>query len=212
MSTAASPWRWLSTAAILVAVLMLLASPAQAESSASKKELVARVLKLQMAGIESIAQALVERPAALLLQDASQAIRKRIAADQQETAGRRIQNSVKKYVDETAPLVRARAIKLAPTVLGAELESRFSEAELVQLLAWLESPISKKYQQVMPEIQDGFVNKLVADSRPDVDPKLLALEQDIRNALGLPAPPAAAAKSKAKTETPAAAESTPKSR
>lgn len=208
MSNAASPWQRPNAAAIIAAGLILLTGPTRAESPANKKELVARVLKLQMPGIESIAQTLVERPAALMLQDAGQALKKRIAVDKQEAAGKQIRDSVKTYVDETAPLVRARASKLAPSILGAELESRFSEAELTQLVAWFESPISKKFQQVMPEIQNGFVQKVVTDSRPDVDPKLLVLEREIRSALGLSAP-AVATESKPKTDT---AGPTPKSR
>ncbi len=181
--------RWLLAGAVaaLYAPQPLLAQTAPA----SKKELAARVLQLQMPGIVSIAQGLVERPAALMLQDAGQAMQKRVPVDKRDAASKRVQDSVKKYVDAAGPVVQARAIKLAPLVLGAELESKFSEDELNQLVNWLESPVSRKFQQLMPQIQDSFVEKLVAESRPTIDPKLLTLEQEIRDTLGLPALPAA---------------------
>lgn len=187
--------------------LSLTAAPLRAQSAPSKKELASRIVQLQMPGIVSIAQGLVERPAALMLQDAGQAMQKRVPADKREAASKRVQESVKKYVDEAGPMVQARAIKLAPTVLGAELEAKFNEEELTALVAWMESPVSRKFQQTMPQIQDSFVQKLVADSRPMIDPKLVTLEQDIRDALGLP--PVAAGKAASK---PATGDSAPKNR
>ncbi len=190
------------------AFAMLLATPLFAQPSSTKKELAGRIVQLQMPGIVSIAQGLVERPAALMLQDAGQAMQKRIPVDKREAASKRVQESVKKYVDEAGPMVQARAIKLAPSVLGAELESKFSEDELTQLIAWMESPVSRKFQQTMPQIQDAFLQKLVADARPMIDPKLLTLEQEIRDSLGLPVLPAGT-KSSAK---PAAADQAPKAK
>lgn len=187
---------------LAAALTVLIANPLLAQPSTAKKDLAGRIVQLQMPGIVSIAQALVERPAALMLQDAGQAMQKRVPVEKREAAGKRVQESVKKYVDEAGPLVQARAIKLAPSVLAVELESKFTEEELTQLVAWLESPVSRKFQQTMPQIQDSFVQRLVTESRPLIDPKLALLEQQIRDSLGLP-PVAAVGKSPPK---PAAGE------
>jgi uncharacterized protein len=176
--------------ALIVALGVLAASPAWSQApSDKKKELVARVLQLQ---VPEIASALVEQPAMTMLQQAGQVIRERVPADQREAVAKRIQESTNKFVDETTPLLRERAQKLAPSTLGVAIEQKFTEDELKQLLTWLESPVSRKYQQVTPEIQSAFVQKLVAESRPVVDPKLKQLDDAIRGALGLP--PAAAAR------------------
>lgn len=179
--------------AVLLAALFVAASTAATAQPAGdkKKELVARVVQLQ---VPEIASALVEQPAMSMLQQAGQVIRERIPADQRDAVGKRIQESTNKFVDETTPLVRERAFKLAPATLGAALDQKFSEDELRQLVAWLESPLARKYQQVAPELQAAFVQKLVADARPVVDPKLKVLDQSIRSALGLPAAGAAAPK------------------
>jgi len=79
--------------------------------------------------------------------------------------------------------VRDRAIKLAPSTIGTSLEERFTEAELKALIAWLESATYKKYQQVAPEIQRGFMQKLIADARPSIEPKLKTLEESVRATL-----------------------------
>ncbi|WP_418315887.1 hypothetical protein [Piscinibacter sakaiensis] len=179
---------WRRTAAALLAGSLALwtAVPAAAQASPSKKELAARIVQLQMPGIEQLAQALVERPAALMVQDAGTALSKRGSAEGPEVAARRIQAAARRYIEETAPIVRGRAVALAPQMFGRQLEADFSEAELTQLLGWLESPVVRKYQQALPGIQDGFMQKLVAESRPLVDPKLFEFEQEIRSALGLP--------------------------
>ena len=184
-----TPWRHPILALLLVAVLGSIAGPAAAQAgSEKKKELVNRLVQLQ---VPEIASALVAQPAMSMLQQAGEVIRERIPADQRDAVGKRIQESTNKFVDETTPLVRERALKLAPSTLAAAIDQRFNEDELKQLLAWLESPLARKYQQVAPELQSAFVQKLVADARPVVDPKLKVLDQAIRSALGLPAAGAA---------------------
>ncbi len=133
------------------------------------------------------------------MQAAGQALQADVPADKREAVGKSIQADVRKYVDEAVPLVRDRAMKLAPSTIGVAMEEKFSEDELKQLLAWFESPINKKYQQLAPEMQNSFVQKLVAEARPDVDPKLQNLEQQVRRSITTAAGPAAGASGPAAT-------------
>ncbi len=58
------------------------------------------------------------------------------------------------------------------------LEERFNEDELKQLVAWLEiAAVARSTQQMGPEMQRALAEKLVADTRPSVEPKLRALQQ-----------------------------------
>ena len=168
------------------------AAPATPASPA-KKELVQKLLVLQQPGIEQVARGLVERPALQMMQEASLVLQRQIAPDKREAIGKQVEADVKKYVEEATPLVRERAVKLAPSTIGPILEEKFSEDELRQLISWLESPINKKYAQIGPEMQTAFVQKLVVDARPVVDPKLQALDAKVRSTLGLPAPGAGSA-------------------
>jgi hypothetical protein len=176
---------------------------ASAPSSPAKKELVQMLLVLQQPGIEQVARGLVERPALQMMQEASLVLQRQIAPDKREAIGKQVEADVKKYVEEATPLVRERAVKLAPSTIGPILEEKFSEDELKQLITWLESPINKKYAQIGPEMQTAFVQKLVLDARPVVDPKLQALDGKVRSTLGLP--PAGAAASGAQPSRPASA-------
>jgi uncharacterized protein len=175
-----------------LAATPVLAQPAPAAaSSPAKKELVQKLLVLQQPGIEGVARSIVERPAGQLMQAAGQALQAQVPPEKREAIGKSIEADVKKFVEESVPVLRDRAVKLAPTVIGPVMEEKFTEDELKALIAWLDSPVNKKYQQVAPELQNTFAQKLIAEAGPLLDTKLQALQAKVRNTLG--APPAGAA-------------------
>ena len=165
---------------------------APAAASPAKKELVAKALTLQQPIFENMAREVVMRPAMQLGQAAGGALQN-LPADKREAAGKSIDADIRKYVDESLPVLRERAVKLAPSTVGAILEEKMSEDELKQLVAWLESPAAKKYQQIGGEMQQTMGQKLVTEAGPLLTPKLQVLEQKVRVTLGLPAPGAAGA-------------------
>ena len=169
----------------------------QSTVSPAKKAQVQKVLQLQQSGIEGIGNALANQTANQVMQVAGQAL-SRLPADRRESVAAELQADVRKFYDEIAPMLRAGAVKLAPSIIGTALEEKFSEDELKVLIAWLESPVNRKYAQLAGESQQALGQKLVAESRPQIDPKLKALEQQMGARLnaagsGASAPAAAAA-------------------
>ncbi len=179
----------------LVAALLLLAAAAGAQTTAPKKELVAKLLQLQQPAIERSAIMMIERPAATLMQQAGAVLHTRIPPDKREAIAKDMQADVKKYADELVPLVRERAVKLAPSTIGALLEERFTEDELKQIIAITESPVYRRYQQVGGELEKALIDKLVDELRSVIDPKVRALDQALVARLGLPVKPAQGAAS-----------------
>lgn len=184
--------------------LLALVGSAHAQVNGAKKELVAKILLLQQPAVEQAARALAERPAVLVMQQAGQALRTRVAADKREALGKEIQGDVQKYVDEAVPLVRERAVKLAPSTIGALLEERFTEDELKQLIGIMESPVNRKFAQMGGDMQKALLEKLVAETQPLIDPKLKAMEQSVAKRLDLPIGPRNAASGPARAPTKAA--------
>jgi hypothetical protein len=176
---------------LIVAALVAASFGAHAQT---KKELVQKILVAQQAGIEAVARGIVERPAMQLMQAAGNALQTQVPADKREAAGKSIEADVKKFVEESVLVLRDRAVKLAPSVLGPIMEEKFTDDELKQLLAWLESPVNKKYLTVAPEMQNTFAQKLIAEASPLLDPKLQALQQKVRSTLGVTATAPAPAK------------------
>jgi hypothetical protein len=155
------------------------AAPAKKEAAAvspAKKELVRKALQLQQAGIESLGTGMANQTAGQVMQMAGPGIA-RAPEDKRRALVADLQGEVRKFQGEIAPILRASATKWAPSTLGTALEEKFSESELKVLIAWLESPVSRKYQEVMPEAQQALTQKIVTETRAQIEPKLKTLEQ-----------------------------------
>ena len=146
-----------------------------------KSALVKQFIDLQRPGIEALARGLVEQSSAPIAQAGSQYLQTQVPADKREAAAKAADAELKKYFDETYPVVRDRAVQLAPTSIGPLMEQTFSEEELRQLLAWISSPLSKKYQDLNPKMQTALTEKLVADTRASIEPKMKALDENVED-------------------------------
>src|SRR6185369_2352276 len=184
-------------------LLVAAATAAQAQSTPAKKDLVARVLKVQQPDIEAMARGLVEQPAMEILGNAGNALPARVAKDKQEAIGKEIQADVQKYVDDAVPYVRDRALKLAPTTIGPLLEERFTEDELKQIVSIMESPVYVKFQRMGDDMQKALVDKVVGDTRGTIEPKVRTLEQTVAKRLGVTSAPAAGAAPRPPAKAPA---------
>ena len=173
-------------AALLGLALLAGGGAAAQQSSPSKKAVVQRILALQQGEIEAFARSVVERPAAQMMQEAGLALQQQFPPEKRQAAGKAIEAEVRKYIDEAYPIARERALKLAPSTVGAVLEAKMTEDELKALLAWLESPTNRKYQQVAVEVRKTFAEKLIGELPSVLDPKLQALDGRIRVILGVP--------------------------
>jgi hypothetical protein len=200
----------LSTAAFAVlagAASLSWAQAAEPNASPAKKELVQKLLQLQQGGLEGLARTLAQRSVAPIGQQADAFLQNRIAPEQREALVKEIQAEFGRYGDDVGPLLRERVLKLAPGIIGPVLEEKFSEDELKQVIAAMESPGFRKYMQVTPELQNALGQKLVADTQAQVEPKIKALEQTIAkklNAASTPAPAAGSTPKAASTPKPAA--------
>jgi hypothetical protein len=168
---------------------------AQGTSSPAKKELVQKILQHQKGAFENMGATMAGQLSTQVMQVTAQAIG-RAPADKREALANDIKAEVKKFYDDASAVMREQAIRVAPGVVGAVLEEKFSEEELKTLLTWLESPVSRKFQQTALEMQQGLSQKVVADTKPSIEPKLKALEQTLSKKLadaGVPMRPKAAA-------------------
>jgi hypothetical protein len=169
------------------------AASAPAPVSAAKKALVKKLLELQQPAIENLGVEMAQQPAMNWMRQAGAALQN-MPADKREAAAKTIQADVKKYADETVPVVKDKAVKIAPGVLGPILEQNFSEDELRTIVTWLQSPVSKKYAQMGGQLQEALSQALVKETQGTVGPRLEALHASLAKDLGLPpSPPPASA-------------------
>jgi hypothetical protein len=178
-------------------------APAPA-TSAAKKELIAKMLELQAPEFEQLATQIAQQPAMQVIQAANAALQ-RIPPERREAIGRDIEADIRKYSDEAIPLVRSRAVSLAPASVGVLLEERFSEEELRKVLGMLQDPIWLKFRGAFPDINKTFVERLVSDVRSEVEPKVQAMQRSVSARLQSAAPASAAAPAPAPAPSPAPA-------
>ena len=171
---------WLTRAA-LIATLVGAAglSQAQSTSSPAKKELTQKLLRMQQSDFEGLARALAEQSVAQFGQQAGAVLQNRVPAEQRDVVAKEIQAEFRKFGADVNPMLRDRVIKLAPSVVGPVLEAKLSEDEIRQLISALESPGFRKFQQLTPEMQRTLSEKLVADTKTLVEPRIKALEQAV---------------------------------
>lgn len=196
---------------IALALLLAAASAAHAQpsttqapasavaSSPAKKDLVQRLLVLQQGAIEGMSRNVIERPVLVLAQRANTILQTKVPADKRDAAAKAVEADVRQFFNDAMPVLRDRALKIAPSTYGTMLEEKFTEDELRQFVAWLESPASRKLQQVGPDMQNAFMQQLGNEANTLLGPKLQALEQKLSAALGvssLAGTPAAASRPK----------------
>jgi hypothetical protein len=166
-----------STIALSLLVCAGAAFAQQAPSSPEKDKLVQHALQLWHA--EDTAVVMVQRPAVDAMQQARIALQGRVSAPKQEATLKDIATDVQKYVDEATPIVRDNATKLKAQVIGPLLAQNFSEDELKQLISILESPVKKKFEQLVPQMERAYGEKIAESSRAQIDPKLQAMTQSV---------------------------------
>lgn len=173
----------IAAALLATAPFIAFAQGASAPVSAAKKELVAKIVKAQQPGVEAFARQIVQQNTVQVLQAAGQAVQQRVTADRRDAVWQDIQADGRKFAEESFPIVRDRAVKIAPTVFTPLLEERFTEDELKQLLALLESPVGKKFASMNGEIMRSMGEKLMADVKPTMEPKMQAFQKTVAGRL-----------------------------
>lgn len=162
----------------LMAGAVVFAVSAQAQSiSAEKQKLIDHVLALWH--VEDTAIMMVQRPAIRAMEQSRVVLQGRVAPAKQESTLREVSGDIQKYVDEATPIAKASASKLKGPTLAPLLAQNFSEDELKQLIALLESPIKKKFEQLVPQLEKAFGEKVQQDAAPAIDPKLKAMTESV---------------------------------
>ena len=168
----------------LLAATLATSSLALAQDKAA---LIKQFLELQRPGVEALARGLVEESSLPVARAGAGYLQTQVPEAKREAAGKAADAELKKYFDSAYPIVRDKAVEVAPAALTPVLEQNFSEDELRQLVAWINSPVSKKYQEINPQLQAALAERVVTDTRGSIEPKLEQLDKAVAKALGAPA-------------------------
>lgn len=163
--------------AIVLIAVAAFAGSACADTAPSKQELAQKVLQLWH--VETIGQSMLQEPVSEAVQQARAMLASRAPAEKRDAAMRDIAEEAKKFLNETTPIVNGAAQKYADSVAVPMLVERFSEDELKQIAAILESPVKRKFEAMLPDMQKAIGEKVAADTRTAIDPKLHDMSEHI---------------------------------
>jgi uncharacterized protein len=163
--------------ATMIAALAIGGTVHAAPLPAAKQELVNRVLQLWHP--ETIGESMLQAPVGDAVQQARAVLQGRVSPEKRDAALKEIVSDARQFMEENKPLAQASAQKLVGTTVAPMLAERFSEEELRQIITILESPVKKKFEAMVPELQKKLGEGVAADTRAVMDPKLQELQQRI---------------------------------
>lgn len=163
--------------ATMIAALALGSSVQAAQVPAAKQELVSRVLQLWHP--ETIGESMLQQPVGDAVQQARAVLQGRVSPEKRDAAMKEIMGDARQFMEENRPAAQASAQKIVGTTVAPMLAERFTEEELRQIIAILESPVKKKFEAMVPELQKKLGEGVAADTRAVIDPKLQELQQRI---------------------------------
>lgn len=165
----------------------------KADSSNAKKDLIARILKLQQPAIEALTIGVLSRPVNELAAKAAPQLG-RVPEAKREAVAKQIDTDLRKFMEDNGTALVDKGKVLVPQTMGVALDEKFTEDELKQLVAWLESPVSKKFAESAQDLQAIYTKKLIDDNGKQLDEKFQALQANVAKQLGMDGPAAPAAK------------------
>lgn len=163
--------------ATVIAALALGSSVQAAQVPAAKQELVSRVLQLWHP--ETIGESMLQQPVGDAVQQARAVLQGRVSPEKRDAAMKEIMGDARQFMEDNRPATQASAQKIVGTTVAPMLAERFTEEELRQIIAILESPVKKKFEAMVPELQKKLGEGVAADTRAVIDPKLQELQQRI---------------------------------
>jgi len=154
-------------------------APASTQNSVTpaKEQLIKHILELWH--VDNVGIVMLQKPVAESLRQSRSLLQGRVSPEKQEAAMKDINQDAVKFMEDVTPLVRASAQKLIPSTVAPLLAEKFSEEELRQIIAILESPVKAKFEALIPEMEKSLGEKIAVDTGAAVNPKLTELTQQI---------------------------------
>ena len=165
-------------------------------ADADKKALVAKIVKLQQAQMEQFALGMAQQPMQQMLRQAEQVVVARVPAEKREATAKAMVGEAQAAMKDLEPALKASAVKQSQATYGAALDSKFSAAELKEIVQVLESPTMRRFGQLAPELNQAMAQAIANDTKSSVEPRLKALDQKLVQLVNAAMPSAPAASPK----------------
>lgn len=173
-----SPRRAVLGSLICAAVMCSSMGVAHAQPvSAEKQKLIDKILTLWHP--EDVPVMMVQRRATEAMNQSRIALQGKVTAEKRDATMRDIATDVQKYVDDVTPIAKDSARRQIPATVVPMLVQNFSEEELKQIVALLESPIKKKFEQFIPQAEKALGTKVAEETHVAIEDKGKTMTQAV---------------------------------
>ncbi len=145
--------------------------------SAEKQKLIDKILTLWHP--EEVPVMMVQRRATEAMNQSRIALQGKVTAEKRDATLRDIATDVQKYVDDVTPIAKDSARRQIPSTVVPMLAQNFSDDELKQIVALLESPIKKKFEQFIPQAEKALGTKVAEETHVAVEDKGKSMTQSV---------------------------------
>ena len=147
-----------------------------AQGDAAKKELAAKLVAQQTSDLDQLSAQLTNNAVAPMLAKWAPRLQSEVAESRRKEVADKLNEELNRFRDDTYAIIKGKTGKASAEALTPLYVERFSDDELKQLTAIFESPVFKKLQATAPELQKALIQKLVEDSRGEVQTRTAAFD------------------------------------
>jgi hypothetical protein len=157
--------------------LLLAGQAGAADVPAEKKVFVDRVLAKM--SLDTVGLQMLQAPVADMLRQSRVVVQSRVPADKQDATMQDITTEANQFVAQEAPALRASTQSVVQASVAPLLAQKFSEDELKQLAALLESPVLAKFEALVPELKRTVGENVAKANAGQIQPKMTELQNRV---------------------------------
>ena len=142
-----------------------------------KQALVQRVLD-KMA-LDGVGMQMLQAPVADMMRQSEVLVKTRVPADKQQATMKDIALEANKFIEQEIPPLRASTHTIVQANVAPLLAQKFSQDELKQLAAILESPVLAKFESIVPELKKTVGENVAKADQAQIQPKMTELQNRV---------------------------------
>ena len=155
--------------AILFAAACAVSTGANAQND-NKRALAVKLAQMQQkADGDAMVEQLTATAVQPLLAGWSQRLDETVPPARQKEVRDKLDVELKKYADSTHKVVEAQTAKAAEAALVPIFMEKLTEDELKQIVAYMESPVSAKFQALGPDATNAWAKRIIDATKPQVE-------------------------------------------
>ena len=181
--------------ATLLATGLVFSTSALAQNNDAKRALAVKLAQIQLkADSGAMADQLTGSAVQPLIAVWSQRLDETVPPARQKDVRDKLDAELKKFTDNTGKTIEAQVAKSAEPALVPIFMEKLTEDEMKTIIAYLESPVSAKFQSLGPDAANAWAKRIIDSTKPAVESGVKTFDASANRIVGAAAGAAPAKK------------------